>query len=53
MDEAEKKKLASDKLKATVGGVESDKSSNLDTMEDQYLREGLFVLHDLILSKLG
>ncbi len=59
MDEAEKKKLANDKLKAALGGVESDKSveanktSNFEKMDDEYLREGLFVLHDLILSKIG
>ncbi len=53
MDEAEKKKSANDKLKAQVGGVETGATTDLEKLDDEYLREGLFVLHDLILSKIG
>ncbi len=53
MEEAEKKKASSDKLKAKVGGVEADTTTDLETLEDEYLREGLFVLRDLILARIG
>ncbi|HPM31111.1 MAG TPA: carboxy terminal-processing peptidase [Chryseolinea sp.] len=53
MDEAEKKKAANDKLKANVGGVEANTTTDLEKLDDEYLREGLFVLRDLILSRIG
>ncbi len=53
MEEAEKKKSTNDKLKAQVGGVETGATTDLQKLDDEYLREGLFVLHDLILSKIG
>lgn len=53
MEEAEKKKAANDKLNTTIVGKESDKPSDLFEMKDEYLREGLFVLSDLISTKLG
>ncbi|MEO7990710.1 MAG: carboxy terminal-processing peptidase [Chryseolinea sp.] len=53
IEEAEKKKSTNDKLKAQVGGVETGATTDLQKLDDEYLREGLFVLHDLILSKIG
>ncbi len=53
MEEDEKKKSTNDKLKAQVGGVETGATTDLQKLDDEYLREGLFVLHDLILSKIG
>jgi carboxyl-terminal processing protease len=53
MEEAEQKKIANDKLKGKVGGVESNTTTDLEKLDDEILREGLFVLRDLILSKIG
>lgn len=52
IEEAEKKKAANDKLDTKIVGKEG---TPVDLMElnDEYLREGLFVLGDLITSKLG
>ena len=52
MEEAEKKRAANDKLNTKVVGKEGT-PVDLMEMEDEYLREGLFVLGDLITTKLG
>jgi len=52
MDEAEKKKATNDKLNTKIVGKEGT-PVDLMEMEDEYLREGLFVLGDLITTKLG
>jgi carboxyl-terminal processing protease len=52
MEEAEKRAAAA-KLNTKIGGKEAEKSSDLNELEDEYLREGLFVLGDLITSKIG
>jgi carboxyl-terminal processing protease len=52
MDEAEKKAAAA-KLDTKLGSKETDRPSNLNDLEDEYLREGLIVLGDLIGSKIG
>lgn len=52
MEEAEKRKAANDKLNTKVVGKEGT-PLDLMEMEDEYLREGLFVLSDLINTKLG
>lgn len=52
MEEAEKKKAANDKLNTKIVGKEGT-PIDLMEMEDEYLREGLFVLGDLITTKLG
>jgi carboxyl-terminal processing protease len=52
MEEAEKKKAANDKLNTKITGKEG-MPIDLMEMEDEYLREGLFVLGDLITTKLG
>ena len=52
MEEAEKKKAANDKLNTKIVGKEGTPIDLLE-MEDEYLREGLFVLGDLITTKLG
>jgi carboxyl-terminal processing protease len=52
MEEAEKKKAANDKLDTKIVGKEGT-PIDLMEMEDEYLREGLFVLGDLITTKLG
>jgi carboxyl-terminal processing protease len=53
MDEAEKKKAANDKLTTTIGNKETGQGQDNLKMDDEYLREGLFVLGDLINSKIG
>jgi carboxyl-terminal processing protease len=52
MEEAEKKAAAA-KLNTKIIGKEGVKSSDLHELDDEYLREGLFVLGDLIVSKIG
>ena len=52
MEEAEKKKAANDKLGTKIVGKEGT-PVDLMELEDEYLREGLFVLGDLITTKLG
>ena len=53
MDAAEKKKAANDKLTTTIGNKETGSAQNNLKMDDEYLREGLFVLSDLINTKIG
>jgi carboxyl-terminal processing protease len=52
IEEAEKKKAVNDKLGTKIVGKEGT-PVDLIEMEDEYLREGLFVLGDLITTKLG
>jgi len=52
MEEAEKK-AAPAKMNTKLPGKESEKSSDLQQLDDEYLREGLFVLGDLIVTKIG
>jgi carboxyl-terminal processing protease len=52
IEEAEKKKAANDKLNTKIVGKEGT-PIDLMEMEDVILREGLFVLSDLITTKLG
>jgi carboxyl-terminal processing protease len=52
MEEAEKR-AASAKLNTKIAGKESERTSDLQNMSDEYLREGLFVLGDLIVTKIG
>jgi carboxyl-terminal processing protease len=52
MEEAEKKKAANDKLDTKIVGKEG-KPTNVLELDDEYLREGLFVLGDLINTKVG
>jgi carboxyl-terminal processing protease len=52
MEEAEKK-AAARKLNTKLVGKESPRTSDLNELDDEYLREGLFVLGDLITSKIG
>lgn len=54
MEEAERR-AAAIKLDTKIAGKEkeTEKASNLNELEDEYLREGLFVLGDLIVSKIG
>jgi carboxyl-terminal processing protease len=53
MDEAEKKKATNDKLGVKSPSKETVKPSNILNVDDEYLREGLFVLSDLIHTKIG
>jgi carboxyl-terminal processing protease len=54
MDEAEKRKAANGKLSAKLDGKETKKQpTNLTNVDDEYLREGLLVLSDLIYTKIG
>jgi carboxyl-terminal processing protease len=52
MEEAEKKKAANDKLNTKIVNKEGTPTDVMD-MDDEYLREGLFVLGDLITNKIG
>jgi carboxyl-terminal processing protease len=52
MDEAEKK-AAARKMNTKLAGKELPQTSDLNELDDEYLREGLFVLGDLITSKIG
>ena len=54
IEEAEKKKNASnDRLNSKVIDKETGNVTDIFSMDDEYLREGLFVLSDLINSKIG
>lgn len=52
IEEAEKR-AATGKLDTTLVGKEQPQSRDLRDLTDEYLREGLFVLGDLITSKIG
>jgi carboxyl-terminal processing protease len=52
MEEAEKKKAANDKLGTKIVNKEGVPTDVME-MDDEYLREGLFVLGDLITNKIG
>ncbi len=52
IEEAEKRAAAT-KLNTKIVGKEIEKSSDLNELDDEYLREGLFVLGDLISTKIG
>jgi carboxyl-terminal processing protease len=53
MEEAEQRRNASDKMGTTLGNKETKELNDLSELEDEYLREGLIVLSDLITSKIG
>lgn len=53
MDEAEKRKAANDKLGTKIVQKESGETVDLLDLDDEYLREGLFVLSDMLSTKLG
>lgn len=54
MEEAEKKKPAANAaLNTRIQGKETETIKDLSEMEDEYLREGLLVLTDLIGTKIG
>jgi len=53
IEEAEQKKATNDKLNAKIVGKETGKPADLIDLDDVYLREGLFVLSDMLVSKLG
>ena len=52
MEEAEKRAAAA-KLNTRIVGKEQTVVSDLNDLSDEYLREGLFVLGDLITTKIG
>lgn len=53
IDEAEKKRAANNKLGTTNVDKEGKPASGTLNMDDEYLREGLLVLSNLIASKIG
>jgi carboxyl-terminal processing protease len=53
MEEAEKKTAANKLLNTKIGNKEAGQVHDLSTLDDEYLREGLFVLSDLIVTKIG
>ena len=53
MVEAEKRKVTNDKMSTTLGNSETKEVSDLSELKDEYLREGLMVLSDLITTKIG
>jgi carboxyl-terminal processing protease len=52
MDDADKK-AQSRKLNTKIDNKELPQSSDLSSVDDEYLREGLFILGDLITTKIG
>ena len=50
IEEAEQKKATNDKLNTKIVGKETGTPTDLLEMEDEYLREGLFVLGDLLIA---
>ncbi len=52
IEEAEKRKIANEKLGTRIP-KEGEIITDLTELEDEYLREGLFVLGDLVNSKIG
>lgn len=53
MEESDKKKATNDKLNTKFVGKETGQPINILNVDDEYLREGLFVLSDLINNKIG
>jgi carboxyl-terminal processing protease len=53
MEELEKKRAAAKNLNTTIKTPESKVVQDLSELDDEYLREGLLVLSDLINSKIG
>ena len=53
MDEAEKKKVANDKLDTKVTSKEGLLMDELLKLNDEYLREGLLILADLVTKRIG
>ncbi len=53
MEEAERRKSTNDKMGTKLGNQETKDISDLSELRDEYLREGLLVLGDLITSKIG
>ena len=53
MDEAEKRKANNDKLSSKIIDKETGRTQDLLKMDDELLRESIFVLSDLINSKVG
>ncbi len=53
MEEAEKRKANNDKLNTKIVNKETATPTDALLLEDEYLREGLFVLGDLLFTKLG
>ncbi len=49
--EAEQKKATNDKLNTKIVGKETGTPTDLLEMDDEYLREGLFVLSDLLIGE--
>lgn len=52
MEEAEKR-AAQNKLNTKIAGKETPVTNDLKELSDEYLREGLFILGDLITTKIG
>lgn len=53
MEEADKRKASNNLLNKRIPGKEVENVDELSKMDDEYLREGLLVLTDLITSKIG
>jgi carboxyl-terminal processing protease len=52
MEEAEQKKAKSTKLDTKINNKETG-SDNLSSMQDEFLREGLLILSEIIKSRIG
>lgn len=53
MEAAEQKKARDQKLNTKVSGEDGLQSNNLDGLDDEFLREGLLVLSDLVSRRIG
>ena len=53
IDEAEKKKKANDPLDTKITSKEGIQNEDLSKLKDEYLREGLLLLSDIITKRIG
>ena len=53
MDDAEKKKAANESLDTKLTSKEGLSSDDLSKLKDEYLREGLLILSDLVARRIG
>lgn len=53
MEEAEKRKSATNALNTTIRTKDGKTVNDISELDDEYLREGLLVLSDMIVSKVG
>ena len=53
MEDAEKKKAANESLDTKISTKDGLSTDDLSKMKDEYLREGLLILSDLVSRRIG